>query len=435
MSQYFIKQIHTQRYNRIFACQFHLFLLSLEVMWTSILEKYSSNNVLLNYIISFLALALLGFLAYVFSRKWLLVWIEKFAKKTTLKWDDLLIKHRFFRRIVYIVPALIFYNFAYLLPTFSTLIKRISLSFSVIILTLGIDSLLSTINDIYDAFRGTHRPIKVYLQTIKLFLYGICIIIIASTLLDKSPWVFISSIGAMTAILLLIFKNTILSFVATIQLEQNKTIQIGDWVQLDKFGADGDIIDISLHTITIQNWDKTLSSIPTYKLIEEPFVNWRGMKESGGRRIKRCLYVDLNSIHICSNEEIASYKKFDYLEAYINKKEAELRNFNTEKEIDLNTALVNGRRMTNIGTFRAYIKEYLNDHPSIHNDMTFLVRQLEPAEHGLPIQIYVFTTTTVWAEYEEIQSDIFDHILAIAKEFNITLFQQPSGNQFTIVSK
>ncbi|OGI12022.1 MAG: hypothetical protein A2Y40_07805 [Candidatus Margulisbacteria bacterium GWF2_35_9] len=403
-------------------------------MWTALIEKYSFNNVYIYYLIAFIILSLIGFIGYFLTRKWLLVWIENFARKTSLKWDDHLIKHHFFRRIVFLVPAFIFYNFSYILPSISIIIKRLSLSFSVLIITLGLDSLISVLNDIYEAYRGSHRPIKVYLQSFKLFLYGSCIIIMASILMNKSPWVFISSVGAMTAILLLIFKNTLLSFVATIQLGQNNLIQIGDWIQLDKYGADGDVVDISLHTVTVQNWDKTLTSIPTFKLIEEPFINWKGMTESGGRRIKRNLYIDLNSIHICTSDELERYKKFYYLKDYIIKKEAELHEFNKSRQIDMKTTLINGRRMTNIGTFRAYIEAYLADHPSIRKDMTFLIRQLEPCDHGLPIQIYVFTNTTVWSDYERIQADIFDHLLAVTREFNITLFQQPSGNQFTIHS-
>jgi miniconductance mechanosensitive channel len=235
-----------------------------------------------------------------------------------------------------------------------------------------------------------------------------------------------SGLGAMTAVLLLIFKDTILSFIASLQITFNDLFRIGDWLEIPDFGADGDVIDIALHTVQIQNWDKTISVIPTHKLIDGTFKNWRGMQESGGRRIKRSVLIDISSIKFCDEEMIKKYKKYQILRNYVEQKEKEIEQYNQEYNIDT-SELINGRRMTNIGTFRAYVEEYLKRNTNINKDLTFLVRQLAPGHQGLPIEIYVFTNDTRWAFYEKIQADIFDHILAIVPEFDLRIFQAPTG--------
>ena len=226
---------------------------------------------------------------------------------------------------------------------------------------------------------------------------------------------------------MLVFKDTILSFVSSIQISSNDLFKVGDWVEAPQFGADGDVIDIGLHTIKIQNWDKTISIIPTHKLIDSSFKNWRGMSDSGGRRIKRSINIDINSIKFCNHELIEKFKSVNIITEYINRKLSEIDKHNA----DLNTkSSINGRALTNIGTYRAYIKAYLKNNKNIHNDMTFLVRQLSPTEKGLPIEIYVFSNNTNWIEYEEIQSDIFDHLLSVLNQFELQIYQYPSGNNF-----
>ena len=254
-------------------------------------------------------------------------------------------------------------------------------------------------------------------------------IIIVGALLGRSPMVLLSGFGAMTAVILLIFRDTILSFVASLQISSNDLVRVGDWIESPKFGADGDVVDIALHTVKVQNWDKTFTIIPTYKLIDESFKNWRGMQQSGGRRIKRAVYLDISSIKFCDEAMVERFKKIQIIADYVAGKQEELKNHNAENEID-DSVLVNGRRMTNIGTFRAYVEAYLRHHKKIHQDMTFLIRQLPPGPTGLPLEIYVFTNDTAWANYEAIQADIFDHILAVIPQFDLRVFQEPTGKDF-----
>jgi len=238
----------------------------------------------------------------------------------------------------------------------------------------------------------------------------------------------------MAAVLILVFKDTILGLVASIQLSANKMVNVGDWISMPKYNADGDVMDISLNTVKVQNWDKTIATIPTYALVSESFNNWKGMEESGGRRIKRSISIDMNSISFLTGDQIAKFRKYHLLKDYINTKEKEIEAFNTSLELDDDT-VTNGRRMTNLGTFRKYLENYLHNHPKIHQNMTFLVRHLQPTEKGIPMEIYVFSNDQAWANYEAIQSDIFDHILAIMPEFGLRVFQNPTGDDFQKLAK
>jgi len=251
-------------------------------------------------------------------------------------------------------------------------------------------------------------------------------VLIVAAVLDRSPLLLISGFGAMTAILLLVFKDTILSLVASVQLTAQDMVRVGDWITMPQFGADGDVIDVQLHTVKVQNFDKTITTIPTHRLITDSFQNWRGMSESGGRRVKRSLYFDVSSIRFQSDEEIEHFRRFVLLARYVDDKRRELEEYNARLQGEV-AADVNRRRLTNIGTFRAYAFNYLKNHPRIRQDLTLIVRQLPAGPDGLPLEIYCFTDTTVWAEYEGIQSDIFDHLIAIVPEFGLRLFQQPAG--------
>ena len=295
---------------------------------------------------------------------------------------------------------------------------------------LTIEAFLSSVVDIYHSYDTSRKfPVRIIVQVAKILLYAVIGIIILSTVIGKSPAFFIGGLGAMAAVLMLIFKDPILGLVAGIQLSANKMVRVGDWIEMPKYGADGDVVDISLTTVKVQNWDKTIITIPTFALVSEGVKNWRGMSESGGRRIKRSIYIDMTSVKFCNKEMTEKFSKIKYLSDYIQGKEKELSEFNSQKNID-DSVLVNGRRMTNIGTFRAYLVSYLKDHPKINKNLTFLIRQLDPGPNGLPIEIYVFSSDQVWANYEAIQADIFDHILAIIPEFELKVFQNPTGADF-----
>src|SRR5690606_10669359 len=270
------------------------------------------------------------------------------------------------------------------------------------------------------------HPIKGYLQVVKIAVYAIATILIIASLLDRSPLILLSGLVAMAAVLMLIFQDTLLSLVASVQISSNDIIRVGDWVEMPALNADGDVIDIALHTVKVQNWDKTITTIPTKRFITDSFKNWRGMQESGGRRIKRSLYIDQSSVRFLEAEERKRLYRFNLLEEYLVNKRRELDEWNAQLA-ERGEEPVTTRRITNIGTLRAYVERYLRRHPVIHQGMTLIVRQLPPTADGLPLEIYCFTNTVAWAEYEAIQADIFDHLLAILPEFGLQVFQHPSG--------
>ena len=367
---------------------------------------------------------ILAFLLYFITKNIFLRIIIKVSKKTKTLWDDKLVERKVFHKLSYIVPLVVIYYSATLFPAFTTIIQRLAKAGMCWFAMLAISALLLAVNDIYlTTRRAKEKPIKSYLQIINIFFFVMGFIIILGTLLGKSPWVFVSGLGAMTAVLLLIFKDTILSLIAGMQITFNNLIEIGDWLSVPQFNADGNVIDIALHTVKIQNWDKTISVIPTYKLMEGTFKNWRGMQESGGRRIKRAINLDITSIRFCDDAMMQKFERFELLKPYLAAKKKGLAEYNSHHNTE---ELINGRNLTNIGTLRAYIQAYLHNHPRINNEMTFLVRQLESGASGLPIEIYVFTDEKAWANYEAIQSDIFDHILAVVPEFGLKIFQYPT---------
>jgi miniconductance mechanosensitive channel len=356
--------------------------------------------------------------------------IHRIIQKTANNWDDLLVENNVLRHASHIASAwVIFFLIQVNFPQRELMvmwIQRFALVYMIIVALMLINSLLKLIDRAYTRFQvSRQRPIKGYLQIASIIFYFLSGIFIFSVLLNKSPWGLISIFGGLTAVLLLIFKDTILGFVASIQLASNDMIAIGDWIEMPSYGADGDVIDISIHTVKVQNWDKTITTIPTYALISNSFKNWRGMQLSGGRRIKRSISIDMNTIRFCTDEMIEEFRKIHVLKPYIDAKMSELNTYN--QSVPINDHMANGRRMTNVGTLRAYIVSYLKSHPKIHQQMTFLVRQLEPTDRGLPLQIYVFSNDQQWTNYEAIQSDIFDHILSVVPEFGLRVFQSPSG--------
>ncbi len=402
-------------------------------------QLMSIQDTLLNittnhYLLAFVVLVV-SYLMYLIASRIILASLKKLFKHTATHVDDVFVEQGAVHRLAYFVPLLVIYLSADLFPEYSDYIRRFLTALLVVVLILVINAVLDAVNVIYRQSKFAQvLNIKSYLQISKLLLNILGGIIVIAIVIDKSPIYLLSGIGALTAVLLLIFKDTILSFVASIQIHSNELFKVGDWLEVPQFGADGDVIDIALHTVKIQNWDKTISIIPSHKLIESSFKNWRGMSESGGRRIKRSIYIDQTSIRFCDEQMIEKFKSFKLLAPYLEEKLAEIDAANADENINMQ-ALVNGRRLTNIGTFRAYITAYLKNHPRIHQDLTFLIRQLAPSEKGIPIEIYVFTNITDWIAYEAIQADIFDHLLAVLTEFDLQVFQNPTGKNFEQLGK
>jgi len=334
-------------------------------------------------------------------------------------------------RLAHIVPALVLSTGIVAVPdlpdSVTVVVRNVCAAYVVLTSTLAIGSLLHSINTIYNRrSKARNRPIKGYLQVIRIAIYVIAAILIVASLLDRSPLILLSGLGAMAAVLMLVFQDTLLSLVASVQLSSGDMVRVGDWIEMPQLNADGDVIDIALHTVKVQNWDKTITTIPTKRLISESFKNWRGMQDSGGRRIKRALYLDQSSVAFLSDEEQQNLHRFALLKDYLDQKKAELREWN-QRLIAQGLDAINSRQVTNIGTFRAYVDRYLRDHPGIHQGMTLMVRQLSPGSQGLPLEIYCFTSSTAWVVHENVQSDIFDHLLAILPEFGLRIFQEPSG--------
>ncbi|MFI8682180.1 mechanosensitive ion channel family protein [Brevundimonas diminuta] len=338
------------------------------------------------------------------------------------------------RSFTRVVPAVIIHQgvsgVPHLALGFVTLIQNVAGAFMIVAVAIGIGAGLDMVNALYARSPRAHRrSIKGYLQVLKIVIYAIATILVIAALIDRSPLLLLSGLGALAAVLMLVFKDTILSLVASVQLNSNDMLRVGDWIEMPQVNADGDVIDIALHTVKVQNWDKTITTIPTWRLISESYRNWRGMQDSGGRRIKRSLLIDQTSARFLTEAERERMRRFLLIDDYLADKSAEMADWNA-KLVEAGRDPVNMRRSTNIGAFRAYVQNYLENHPRIRQDMTLLVRQMQPTETGLPLEIYAFTATVAWAEYEAIQADIFDHLLAILPEFDLRLFQSPSGADF-----
>lgn len=392
-------------------------------------------------IILALSILAIAVLAYLVSRLTIHLMIPFFVRAAALSksdWDDVLVNNRFFNHLAFLIPVVVVYATVDVLLAghafFAEMVRRLCMTFLVFLAVRMIDSILRTVDEIYKRSEVAKRkPIGGYLSVVRIVMFILAGIFIVSTLTNKSPFGIFSVLGGLTAVVLLIFKDTILGFVASLQLVSHDMVRVGDWIEMPKFEADGDVVEVSIHTVKVQNWDKTITTIPTYALVSNAFKNWRGMSESGGRRIKRSLCLDMNSVKFCSQGMLEKLNKFSLLKDYLQKKQEEIDRYNQEHNLDSNL-VPNGRRQTNIGVFRAYIKSYLANHPKINKNMTFLVRHLPPTSKGLPMEIYVFSSDKVWANYEDIQADIFDHILAVLPEFGLRVFQEPSGLDFQALS-
>jgi len=400
------------------------------------------NHQLIPYITVFCNLLLIILLAYLFMyiAKWATEnFIHAFFKRTSTKWDDIIIEFKLLYNLVRLIPVLIlkalapsvFINFPEVLPAFVIALDL----WIIVVMTRLVLSFLKAMEYILSSsplFKS--KPIASYFQLARLVVYIAVGILMLSILMGKSPVYFLSAFGAMTAILLLIFKDTILGLVASVQISANDMVRVGDWVEMPKFNADGSVVAMNLNTVKISNWDKTVTTVPTYYFITDSFKNWRGMQESGGRRIKRAIHINIRSIKFVDPEMRERFKKFYLIRDFVERRELEINEYNMEHDVDT-TELINGRRMTNIGVFRHYTQAFLQHHKNIRKDMTLIVRQLPPDDRGVPVEIYCFTATVVWAEYEGIQSDIFDHLFAAAKHFELEIFQAPSGSDIVLAGE
>lgn len=398
------------------------------------LEMYAR---LVAVLLTFLAILLVAIIVHWITKKITIKVIHRLVENTKTDWDDYLLKHKVFQSMSHLASALVFYystNFSEILEVTSFLGTLTNIYF-VIIFVKVISGALKAANDIYlTTPYSASRSIKGYIQLVMIMVYFIAIIFIIAFVFKKSPLVLLTGLTAFAAVLLLVFKDTILGLVASIQLSANNMLKPGDWIEVPKHNANGSVIDISLTTVKVQNGDKTISTIPTYSLVADSFLNWSGMEESDGRRIKRSINIDMKSVRFCDAEMLDKFKKFRLISNYVVEKQKEISEYNKNLGIE-NDLIPNGRKQTNLGIFRKYLEEYLKNNPKINQDMSLLVRHLQPGEAGLPIEIYVFSKVKELKEYESIQADIFDHVLAIIPEFELRVFQAPSGNDIIDLSE
>jgi len=394
------------------------------------IKNFLTDYPLFETFLQIIGVLLLAFVSYIIVKKLLISGVQRFIEKTKTEIDDILLNESILKRISYIAPIIVLSQFLYLIPELETALRRFTESVIVIFLLMIVGSLINAGNELYEnSKKYERRPIKGYLQIAKIIIYILGGIAVIGLLTGQQPWAVLTGVGAFTAILILIFKDTILSFVASIHISSYDLVRVGDWIEVPQYNVDGDVLDVALHTIKVQNFDKTIVVFPTHKLLEGSFKNWRGMQKAGGRRIKRSIYIDLSSVKFCDERLLQKFKNIKLLKNYIEQKEIEIENHNKSKNIDP-SEIVNGRRLTNIGTFREYLKAYLKNREDINDGFTFLVRQLTPGPEGIPIEVYVFADTVNWVRYEEIQADIFDHIFAVISEFELNIFQNPTGKDF-----
>ena len=381
---------------------------------------------------------LLAFLADRITKRVLIGVIRQVVKRTKTTFDDILLQRKVFNRLAHIAPAVVINAtvvFLFDAPDLVAVIKKLTGVYMILVTALVIDSLISALHDIYNQLpvsRG--RNIKGYMQVVKIIIYIFAILLVIDVFSEKSLTGLFTGLGAFAAVIMLVFKDSILGLTASIQLSANDMVKVGDWISMPQFNADGDVIDISLTTVKVRNWDKTIATIPTYALVSDSFNNWRGMQLSGGRRIMRSVNIDMRSIRFMDQEIREQLSSIAILKPYLEEKQKELEAYN--KRIGADDANpVNGRRMTNLGTFRKYLELYLRNHPKVNQELTFIIRHLQPTDKGLPIEIYVFSKDQEWEKYEAVQADIFDHVLAVIPYFDLRIFQNPSGEDWRMLAE
>lgn len=398
------------------------------------LELYAKLTAVL---LTFLAIILVAVVVHWITKVIVVKVIHRLVENTKTDWDDYLLKRKVFNSLSHLTSAMVFYysaNFSQI-PEATNFISTFTNIYFVVIFVKVVSGVLKASNDIYlTTPYSANRSIKGYIQLIMILVYFIAAIFIIAFIFNKSPLYFLTGLSAIAAVLLLVFKDTILGFVASIQLSANKMLKPGDWIEMPKHNANGTVIDISLNTVKVQNSDKTIITIPTYSLVADSFQNWSGMEESDGRRIKRSINIDMKSVRFCDDLMLDKFQKFRLIESYVVEKQKEILEHNRKMAVE-DELIFNGRRQTNLGVFRKYLEAYLMNKPEINKSMTLMVRQLQPSESGLPIEIYAYSQNKQLIEYESIQSDIFDHILAIIPEFELRVFQSPSGNDIHDISE
>jgi len=400
-----------------------------------IIREWMTENPTLFVFVKIGVIALGAILIYLITHKVLITLIRKVVTKTKTEFDDIFLNEKLLRRFSYILPIIFLQQFTFFNSGIDTKIDNILEAMVALFVILILNSLLDSFIEIISKFeKFKDRPLKSYAQVVKLIISIIGAILVFGIITGQNFWSLFAGLGAISAVLLLVFKDTIMAFVASIQIASYDLVKVGDWIEIPSLGVDGDVMDMALHTIKVRNFDKTITTVPTNKLIEQSFKNWRGMENTGSRRIKRAIHIDISSIKFLSEEMLSRFNKFQLITEYLKDKKDEVENDNSEKGVDT-SELINGRRMTNIGTFREYLKAYLHSRNDINDNLTFLIRQLFPGAEGVPIQIYVFASTTAWVKYEEIQSDIFDHIMAVIPEFDLKVFQNPTGHDFKELNK
>lgn len=384
---------------------------------------------------SVIAIILIAILANFIAKKIIVVALTAITKRTKSTWDDFLVHRKVFHKLSHLAPALVIqftigialydYN-----PSLSHLIEKFTYAYIAAAWVLVLSSLLDALHDIYLTTEASKmRPIKGYIQLVKIVVYVLGGIVIVSILINKNPMNLLVGMGASAAILMLVFKDTILGLVASVQVSANNMVKPGDWIEMPSRGADGVVLEITLNTVKVQNWDRTISTFPTYALVSESITNWKGMEESNGRRIKRSIHIDMSSVKFCSPELLEKLKRVHLIKDYIEQRSKEIEEFN--KKMGFDTSMpINGRRLTNLGIFRKYLESYLKENPSISSEATQMVRQLQPTERGIPVEIYCFSAEKAWVIYEGVQADLFDHVLASVTQFELRIFQNPSGVDF-----
>ncbi|MFK7746898.1 MAG: mechanosensitive ion channel family protein [Kordia sp.] len=399
------------------------------IVYDFLIEKEFNENtaIYLNLIAGIIVVGLLAFILDYIMRRLLVALAHRLAPKTKSNFDDFLIQNKTPQNIAHVIPVLLIeQTIPYLFQDFPNFQSSFLIAIDVFIVILVIKVIRSILNSLRDFLKTLNafkdKPIDSYIQVFMIFVWSVGIILSFSILTGKSILAFVTTLGALSAVILLIFKDTILGFVASIQVAVNDMVRIGDWITIEKYGADGDVVEINLATVKVQNFDKTITTIPTYALISDSFKNWRGMDESGGRRIKRAIIIKAQSIHYVSNEEVQEFQKIQLVTEYLEKRKNDIEKFNSDQNID-KSLLINGRNMTNIGVFRKYVELYLHTHPAINKDMTIMSRQLAQTPQGIPLEIYAFSTDKVWKNYEYIMGDIFDHLLAALPYFNLELYE------------
>ena len=396
--------------------------------FTSLFNSMGINSVglfiFLNTILSFLIIGIVGWIAYLFARKFLAHIVLKIAGQTSTDWDNLLFDKLFFRRLGILIAAIVIkIGLTSLDWEYMNIIQKLISTWITFASVFLFSSILDGINRIWETYPiSKEKPLKIFTQVLMIFVWGVALIIVVSIFTGKSLIILLGGLTAFAAVLILVFQDSILGFVAGIQLSANNMVRIGDWIVMPNRGVDGDVLEINLTTVKVQNWDKTITTIPTHKLVSESFTNWRGMQESKGRRIKRSINIDINTIHYLSQQEIETLKESEFLNHYLDKKLSDIEKYNEKHNTPLDK-----RMLTNIGTFREYLESWLNNNPNLNLEMTHMVRQLQPTATGVPIEIYCFSAKQDWIEYERVQSDIFDHVFAVMKVFNLKPFQYSSN--------